>query len=169
MAYNGYLIKIGGDYNVPLNLMNLASYKCTLSTLDKDSYRDGYGVLHRNAILQVPHCSFSTRQISNTELGELWANIRSRYTSDIEKKITASVYIPEMDSYYTGSFYIPDTDSTIHHIEGTTVRRPSLDHNAVTYNDESKINTQYKPTGTSQGYRIIYNPVTFEFIGYGEA
>ncbi len=140
MAYNGYLIRIlqtNNNYDIPLEYINEKSYEGTMSTLDKGSSRDGLGVLHRNVILQVPHCSFTTRSLKNSEVGALFNNIQARYTSAKEKKVSASIYITETDSYYTGSFYIPDTPFKIHHI----------DHD----------NT------------IHYEPITIEFIGYGEA
>jgi len=138
MAYAGYLIKIHGgsaDYDIPLSYINEKSYKGTLSTLDLDSLRDGNGVLHRNAVLQVPHCSFNTRALTDLDIDELWGNLQSRYINGMEKKVLATIYISETTSYYTGSFYIPDTEMTINHI--------------------------------SNG-RVHYEPITFEFIGYGE-
>lgn len=120
MAYNGFLIKVD-NYTIPLAYINEKTYKCTYSTMDLDSYRDANGILHRNAILKVPHCSFNTRPLSNTEVETLWSNIRSKYTSLMEKKVIATVYVPETDGYYTGSFYIPDTDMTINHIDKNKV------------------------------------------------
>lgn len=139
--YNGYLIKIigsgqAGDYVVPLTLMNQGTFKGTLSTLDKEGYRDGNMVLHRTAVSRVPHCSFETRPfLTNTQIQELWSNLQERYKNVKEKKVTASIYIDETDSYYQGDFYIPDVEMTIDHIEKD---------------------------------KIIYNAITFEFIGYGK-
>ena len=115
--------------------MNEKSYKCTFSTLDMDSFRDANGVLHRNAVLQVPHCSFQTRSLKDTELEEIWNIIRTNYITTSEKDVNATVYLPETNSYYTGRFYVPDTDITINHI--------------------------------NNGH-VFYEPVTFEFIGYGQ-
>lgn len=139
MAYAGYLIKIIGsgssDYIIPLNYIQEKSYKCTLSTLDQEGYRDGNGVLHRTAVLHVPHCSVNTMPLNNTQIGSLWQNIQSRYTQALEKRVTASVYVTELDSYITASFYVPDVEMTINHIKNG---------------------------------KIYYEPMTFEFIGYGE-
>ena len=149
MAFQGYLIKIlqtNSDYVIPLQYMNVKSYKGTLSTLDLDATRNALGVMQRNAILQVPHVSFETRALRNTDVATLWNNIRSRYTNAMEKKVTASVYITETDSYYTGSFYIPDTEMTINHIEMKQDR-----------------------DGDFVSATVFYEPITFEFIGYGEA
>ena len=139
MAFSNYLIQINGGtiaYQIPLEYMNEKSYKCTFSTLDLDSYRDANGVLHRNAVLQTPHLSFDTRPLlRHTDIDALWSNIRDRYTTDIEKCVSASVYLPEKNDYYTGKFYVPDTEITINSIK-----------NGI----------------------IFYEPITFEFIGYGD-
>ena len=136
MAYDGFLIKIHGttDYIIPMEYMNEKSFKGTLSTLDKESYRDANGVLHRTAVLQIPHCVFSTRMLTNTQVAELWRNIRSRYTSALEKKVSATIYVEELDAYITASFYVPDVEMTIN---------------------------------TIQNNMIKYEPMSFEFIGYG--
>lgn len=134
MAFSNYLIMVG-DYVIPLNYINEKTYKCTYSVMDLDSYRDANGVLHRNAINKIPHCSFQTRNLSNIDMGNLWAGISANYINTNERKVLASVYVPETDSYYSGSFYIPDTDMVI-----------------------DKINQN----------KVYYEPITFEFIGYGE-
>lgn len=134
MAFNGYLVKVG-DYEIPLEYMNEASYKCTWSTLDLDSTRNANGVLERNAILQLPHCSFDTRPLTNVGLMDIWSNIRSRYTDSNEKKVSASVYVPETDSYYSGSFYVPDTEITINHIYGNTVYYNSVTFEFIGYGE----------------------------------
>jgi len=139
MGYEGFLIKIKGatDYVVPLTYMKDRSYKAPLSTLDKEAFRNGNGVLKRTAILQVPHSTFETRILPGSQLSSLWQNIRSRYVVALEKKVRATVFVPELNDYYTGYFYVPDIDMIINHI------------------DEKK-------------NIVYYEPVTFEFIGYGE-
>jgi len=122
MAYDGFLIKIKGttDYTVPLDYMNEKSYKGTLSTLDIEAYRDANTILHRTAVNQVPHCSFTTRELTNDKIRDIWEGISSRYTNAIEKKFQATIYITERDAYYTGYFYIPDTEMTIKSINKKT-------------------------------------------------
>lgn len=122
MSYAGYLIKIlgGGDYIVPLHYVNETSYVSTLPVLDIDSYRDGNGKLHRNAVKQVPKVSITTIPLNNTQVGDLWGNIRARYTNATEKRVTASVYISELDDYMVQSFYVPDVTMTIRQIEQST-------------------------------------------------
>ena len=55
LAYAGYLVRIMGatNYDIPLNYIQKESYKCTFSTLDKEAFRDGDGVLHRIRIVLV--------------------------------------------------------------------------------------------------------------------
>ena len=123
MAYSGFLIKILGstDYVIPLDLMEESSYHGVFSTLDKEGYRDGDGVLHRTSVLRVPHATFQTRPLSNTQLGQMWRNIQDRYTSDIQKQVHAMVYVSELDDYMTEYFYVPDIDPTIRRIEGNKI------------------------------------------------
>lgn len=122
MSYSGFLIKINGngDYNIPLQYMDEKSYSSTLPVLDMDSYRDANGVLHRDAIIQVPKVKIKTIPLSNTQLADLWGNIRARYTNGMEKRVTATVYIAELDDYITQSFYIPDVELSIQSINRKT-------------------------------------------------
>jgi len=124
MAYQGYFIKVHGttDYTIPLTLMQEKSYHGVFSTLDTEGYRDAYGVLHRKAVLKVPHAVFQTRPLTNTEIGEMWTNIQNRYTNALEKRVTATVYISELDDYMTQDFYVPDIDPTINIIQGNVIK-----------------------------------------------
>ena len=120
MAYNGYLIKIG-NYTVPMSAMIAQTYKVTYAVLDLDSYRDANGILHRNALRKVPTVSVTLNPMNSSQIQTIFTAIRSRYTNATERKVSASVYIPETDSYYDGNFYIPDTEFTIDKIIGGTV------------------------------------------------
>lgn len=139
MAYSGYLIKIigdsqTGDYVIPMTLINEASYQGTLSTLDVDAYRDADGVLHRTAVLKVPHVSFSTRSyLTNAQVSALWGGISNRYTNEMQKRVTASVYISEIDDYVQEEFYVPDTELTISHIEGSVIRYEEIAFEFIGY------------------------------------
>lgn len=137
MAYDGFLIKIKGttDYIVPLTYMNEKSYKGTLSTLDTEAYRDANVTLHRTAVKQVPHCSFTTRSLTNREIDEIWTGISSRYTNAIEKKFQATIYITERDAYYTGYFYIPDTEMTIQSIKDGVIKYEPATYELIAYGE----------------------------------
>jgi hypothetical protein len=140
MSYSGFLIKINGttDYIVPLTYMDEKSYKGTLSVVDLEGWRDAdKALLHRTAVNQVPHCSFTTRALTNREIGEIWQNISSRYTKPIEKKFQATIYIMEQDAYYTGSFYIPDTEMTIQSIKDGVIKYEPVTYELIAYGDGS--------------------------------
>ena len=49
MAYSGYLIKVG-TFTIPLSIIRAETYSAYESTTDLDSYVDGNGELHRNAL-----------------------------------------------------------------------------------------------------------------------
>lgn len=130
MAYNGYLIKILGvgssgpesyDYTFPMHNVLEKTYKMTYSVIDYDSTRNASGRLIRNAQThRVPHCTIQIKPLDNTKLSTMFSNIRSRYTIAKEKKLRASVYVPEIDDYVTENFYLPDIDIAIRHIENNT-------------------------------------------------
>ena len=120
MAFTGQLITIG-SYNVPLNVMIAQSYSVTYSVLDLDSYRDANGVLHRNAIRKVPQVSVTLEPRDSSTIATIFQNIASQFTSSAERKVTATVFIPETNGYYTGDFYLPDIQFTIDYIKNNTV------------------------------------------------
>lgn len=120
MAYNGYLIKVGG-YEIPMDAMIKSTYKVTYSVLDLDSYRDARGVLHRTALRKVPTVEVTLNPLSSDQVQTIFDNIASKYTNSAERKVNASVFVPEINGYYNGDFYIPDTQFSIEQIIGNTV------------------------------------------------
>lgn len=128
MAYNGYLIKILGttDYVMPFGYMVFQSYKGTYSVLDGDSKRNGEGRLVRTVLPhKVAHCSVDIMPLDNNELGDLMGGIQSRYTEAAEKKVTASIWVPEINGYVEEEFYVPDIEITIKKVEdGKVIYEP---------------------------------------------
>lgn len=121
MAYSGYLIQInrvnaeGTDWKVPLSYMRAETYSVVNNGQDLDSYRDTNGVLHRNALkYTAPKIEFEIP--FGTKFGPFMAELRKRYTNATEKKVSATVYIPELDKYVTHDFYVPDIENNIYHI-----------------------------------------------------
>ena len=109
MAYAGYLLSVG-NYTIPLKYIQAESYKVTFNSQDIDSYRDANGVLHREALSTfVPKVEFNVvPMLDNTQLAEFLGNIKANYTNATERKVMASVYIPETDSYVSQSMYVAD-------------------------------------------------------------
>lgn len=120
MAYNGYLLKIGGQ-TVPMNLIQAKTYKSTpAQMMDTDSWRDTLGDLHRTV---APHTKakveFNTvNGITNGELAVLNGIITSHVIGlNAERRISVEYYDQWTDSYKTGTFYVPDVTFTIDEID----------------------------------------------------
>lgn len=107
--YQGYLIKVG-EYSIPLSIIRAETYSCTYNSQDVDSYRDANGYLHREALDNyVPKVEFNVvPMLSNQQLSSFLANIRSQYTNATERRVVASVYVPEIDDYVVQDMYMAD-------------------------------------------------------------
>lgn len=124
MGYSNYLIKIIGvgecatNYVVPMECVLEKSYKSTYSALDIDSSRNGNGKLIRHVLPhKVAHCSVTMRSMPNNIVGTIMNNIQSRYTKELEKKVMAEIWVPELNDYVQSEVYVPDIEFTIKKIE----------------------------------------------------
>lgn len=110
MAFNGsYFVKVG-DYEIPLNIMKIESYKSSSNVQDLDSYRDADGYLHRNVLEHVAHkIEFETTYLTNAQFRALWNGIKNNMTNVLHRDCPLRYYDEESDSYKTGSFYMPGT------------------------------------------------------------
>lgn len=141
MAYEGYLIKIlkkddtQNDYIIPMHWILEKSYDATWSVLDFNSTRNGKGNLIRNAVRIVPHCTVTFKQLYNDQVGDLWSSIRKNYVVGKEKKVKASIWLPERNEYREAYFYIPDTKMTIDKIinDNTKIRYESFTMEFIGY------------------------------------
>jgi len=129
MAFQGYLIKVG-TYIIPFKYIKFDSYSVFMSITDLDSYRDAYGVLHRNALEHRPNkVEFETpAMLTNEEFATLMSNIRSQYTVASERKASVTVYIPELDNYITQDMYMPDIKPSIYRYNS---KLGSLQYNSI--------------------------------------
>jgi hypothetical protein len=110
MAYQGYLIKVG-NYIIPTDkYVKADSYSVTRIVQDLDSARDANGILHRTALSHVPHkIEFETpAMLTNTDMADLFGNIRRNYLIAEERKLMVTAYIPELDDYVTQKGYMAD-------------------------------------------------------------
>lgn len=128
MGYSNYLIKIIGtgeyatNYVVPMECISFDSYKATYSALDKDSKRNGNGKLIRTVLPhKVAHCSVTVLSLPNNGVGAIMGNIQLRYIKELEKKVVAEVWVPEINDYVEAEFYIPDIEFTIKKVENGKV------------------------------------------------
>lgn len=125
MGYNGYLIKVG-NYTIPQNKIKAESYNAILHIQDLDSFRDANGLLNRTALEHtVAEVNFELKaMLTNADVSEIFSNIRNNYTVPAERKVSATIYIPELNDYVTQDMYMPDVSFTIY---GTY-------NNVITYN-----------------------------------
>ncbi len=124
MAYSGYLIKLlggSGAETLPFKYMGLASYKITPDQrLESKAGRATTGVLHRTTVEHTASkIEFSTPPITNIDLRQLNAMLRSHYTDTLQRKLDIEYYDPELDVYKQGTCYMPDVDYTIERVDNT--------------------------------------------------
>lgn len=118
MAFNGYLLKMGGDI-FPLSFVYKESYKVTPNRRqDLDSGRNANGVLQRNVLDHMPSTiSFQTKPMHNDDLDEMMSFIRSHYAVEKEKKVILEYFCPDINGYKTGEFYVPDIEYVINRVD----------------------------------------------------
>lgn len=124
MAYAGYLLKIG-NYTVEQGkYIKANSYSAYANVQDLDSYRDADGVLHRNALTHVPiKVEFETpAMLTDVSFADFMRKIQSNYINATERKVLATVYVPEYDNYITQEMYVPDIKPSIYTTHGGRVR-----------------------------------------------
>ena len=121
MAFNGYLIMLGGSHGtvLPLKYMRYETYKITPNQrMDYNSTRDSSGVLHRTALAHTASkIEFNTPRMSNKEVDSMMTLIRSKWSSSTERRLTLYYYDPETNGYKSGEFYMPDIDFTISNVD----------------------------------------------------
>lgn len=130
MAYNGYLLKIGGPAGseFPMEYVQAETYKITPNQRqDMDPTRDTSGVLHRNVVAHRPSkIEFNTRKLYNTDVEIIMSLLRQNYINEAEKKLVLQYYVPDLNSYQTGNFYIPDIDFNIISIADNKIRYDAI-------------------------------------------
>ena len=115
--YSGFLLKLG-NFEFPLKYIEANTYQVKLNGQDLDSYRDGDGVLQRNALEhKVATVTFNTKpNLTDIQIGELMENIRKNYLNEIEENVIATVFIPKLNDYITQEMYLADPLFTIKEI-----------------------------------------------------
>ena len=123
MGYQGYLIKVG-DYTIPYKYMKAESYKTVSSVQDVDPYRDGNGVLHRNAVEhRVNKAEFETpAMLTDDEVSELISAIKMNYIDENERKVLATMYSCELGEYIEQEMYMADIEFNIYGCYGGKLR-----------------------------------------------
>lgn len=127
MAYAGYLVKVGPSndlYEIPLSIIRAETYTVFMSVTDLDSYVDGNGELHRNALSHIANkVEFETIPLmTNTQFASLMTNLRNRMTNTLERKLSVTLYIPEIDDYVTQDMYMPDIKPPLYYADQNKIQ-----------------------------------------------
>lgn len=122
MAYSGFLIR-AGEYQIPIEYISCQTYKVTRSVQDLNSYRDSNGELHREALEHtLEKVEFETvPRLYGDEMEKLIKGISDNYIIPGERKVLATVFIPELNDYVTREMYVPDIQFTIDDATSTDI------------------------------------------------
>lgn len=136
-SFNGYYVKTHNGVILDQYLA-VEGFKCTPDQRqDKDSYRDGYGVLHRNVLPYVA----TTLEITTLEgltIDQVIAfknAIATGTTNKAERKTTLTYWNDERMAYCTDTFYMPDMTFTHSRIQNGTPIYKSMTFKFIGYGE----------------------------------
>ena len=125
MAFNGYLIKLGGSggTELPMKYMKPESYVAEPNQrMESEAGRDVTGTLHRTTVEHTAtKIEFETPYLTNDQVASLNSMLRSAMSNVHRKDITIYYYDMETNSYRSASCYIPDIKYTIYRVDGNTI------------------------------------------------
>lgn len=136
--FEGYLIKLG-DYTFPMKYIAEETYTALPKQRQElSAERDNLGVLHREVVKNMPSkIVFATISgLTNTEVKLIFEMIHARYINEAEKKLEVTYYLPETDSYSEKEY----------------MYIPNMEFPIDYVDVEDK--------------KVVYDPLTFTFIGY---
>ena len=121
MAFNGYLLKLGGSGGTvfPMKFIKLEGYNITPNQrMESEAKRAITGVLHRTTVAHTASkIEFNTPKMTNIEVDSMMSLFRNFWTSTAERKIDLEYYDMETNTYKTGTFYMPDIKFEIERID----------------------------------------------------
>lgn len=134
MAYNGFLIKLGGQNGVilPAKYIALGSYKCTPNQrMESQATRSVTGILHRTTVEhKATKIEFTTPMITNKDVAQLTSMLFAAFSDTLERKLNIYYYDQEIDDYRDAICYMPDVDYEISRIDTST---NTIYYNGVRY------------------------------------
>lgn len=113
MAFGNYVFKVG-NLSFPLELIAKKGYDTTPNQrIDKNSYRDGRGKLHRTILPEKPSTVIikTIDNLTEDQTLQIQALFPSRDT------VTASYWNKDSNSYKTATFYMPDINWVINYFD----------------------------------------------------
>ena len=129
MAYNGYLIKVGGSAGtqLPMKYIKADGYNITPNQrMEKEAKRAVTGELKRTTVAHVAtKIEFHTPNMTNRDVDDMMTLFRNAWASGStqERKLALEFYDMETDTYKVtgtndvGYFYMPDIKFQIDHID----------------------------------------------------
>ena len=113
MAYNGYLLKVGGK-QIPNKFIQLSTYSITPNQrMESSADRDTTGMLHRETCEHTAtKIEFNTPYIRGVEVAEL--NTLLDIAGDHQRNVTVEYFDPETQSYKNADCYMPDVQYSIY-------------------------------------------------------
>ena len=123
MAYNGYLIKVGGSNGtiLPMKYIKLDGYNITPNQrMESEAKRAVTGLLHRTTVAHTASkIEFNTPIMTNADMDAMMTLFSNAWTSTSERKLELYYYDMETNAYKSGDFYMPDIKFQIDHIDNT--------------------------------------------------
>lgn len=121
MAFNGYLLKLGGSGGTvfPMKFIKVEGYNITPNQrMESEAKRAITGVLHRTTVAHTASkIEFNTPKMTNLDVDSMMSLFRNFWTSTAERKINLEYYDMETNTYKTGTFYMPDIKFEIDRID----------------------------------------------------
>ncbi len=129
-AYNGVILD---------QYLNIEGYKDTPDQRqDKDSYRDGYGVLHRQVLPNVS-TTLELTTLEGLTVDQVIAfkdAIATGITNSMERKVTLTYWNDERMAYCTDTFYMPDMTFSHRGIQNGTAVYKSMTFKFIGYGEQ---------------------------------
>lgn len=121
MAYNGYLIKVGGSNGtiLPMKYIKFEGYDITPNQrMESEAKRAVTGLLHRTTVAHTASkIEFNTPIMTNSDMDAMMTLFRNAWASTSERKLELYYYDMETNTYKSGDFYMPDIKFQIDHID----------------------------------------------------
>lgn len=135
--YAGYLLK-AYDGTILDSYIQADTYSTTPDQRqDSNSYRDGYGELHRTVLPCVcTTIAFSTVPMNLDDKIAFWDAINSGILDSMERKVKLTYWNDETNTYCTDTVYIPDTKFPIVSITSDTINYGSVSFQCIGYGEE---------------------------------
>ena len=121
MAYNGYLVKVGGASGtiLPMKYIKIDGYNITPNQrMETEAKRAVTGVLHRTTVEHTASkIEFTTPIMTNADMDNMMTLFRNAWTSVAERKLSIQYYDMETNTYKVADVYMPDIKFEIDHID----------------------------------------------------